>query len=80
VSHAPSAEATARFVDKVQAALVGTVWTGSCDNWYKAGGMAIVWPWFDKEHREMFEAVDLDDLDIAPLKRTGFVREPVDAP
>jgi cation diffusion facilitator CzcD-associated flavoprotein CzcO len=70
VSHAPTVAATERFIKLVQTALPPTVWAGDCDNWYKAGGNAIVWPWLEKEHREMFEHVELSDLVIARLERT----------
>lgn len=82
VAHAPTVAATERFRRMVENALPGTVWAGECDNWYKAGGTPILWPWLEKEHREMFEHVTLSDLVITRLERaevregTGFVREP----
>jgi cation diffusion facilitator CzcD-associated flavoprotein CzcO len=63
VAFAPSADATERFRRLVEHGIVGTIWAGSCDNWYKVDGRAVIWPWLEKEHRAMFESINLEDLE-----------------
>jgi cation diffusion facilitator CzcD-associated flavoprotein CzcO len=67
VALAPTQAALERFQDGIDRQVPQTVWSDGCDSWYKAGGKAIIWPWFDKEHREMFDDVALADLEVVPL-------------
>ena len=66
VAVAPTEVATRRFVDRVHAALPGTVWVG-CSNWYSdQTGTPILWPMPHDEHGEMFEDDAPEDLEFIP--------------
>ncbi|MGH7089691.1 MAG: flavin-containing monooxygenase [Stellaceae bacterium] len=67
VAVAPTAEATRRFVDRLDAAFPSTVWVG-CRNWYNDGhGTPILWPLPQEEHRSFLSRVVPDDLELIPV-------------
>ena len=69
VAIAPSAEATRKFVDRLDNAFPGTVWVG-CKNWYSdQHGTPILWPLTQDEHRAFFEREATGDLEIVPVGR-----------
>jgi hypothetical protein len=75
VALAPTAAATDRFCAAVREALPYTVWADGCDNWYKGrSDTAVLWPWFDKEHKALFDDLALDDLQTVPLRPAAFER------
>lgn len=64
---APSAAALDRFLAKMKAALPGTVWTQGCKNWYSdQEGTPILWPFPQEDHKRLFEADALEDLEFTP--------------
>ncbi len=63
----PTVQATDAFRRWVSAEVPETVWAYSCDSWYKdhGDGEAIIWPWYDTEHEEMFADFAVDDLELS---------------
>ncbi len=73
VAIAPTAEATERFVDRMDGAFPGTVWVG-CKNWYSdQRGTPILWPLPQDEHKAFFERVATEDLQLIPVSRSDTV-------
>jgi cation diffusion facilitator CzcD-associated flavoprotein CzcO len=67
VAVSPTEDATERFRERLDAAIPQTVWASGCDNWYKGHGRTpLIWPWYDKEHENMFADLSLDDLEMVP--------------
>jgi cation diffusion facilitator CzcD-associated flavoprotein CzcO len=67
VAIAPTAEATQRFVARLDAAFPGTVWVG-CKNWYSdQHGTPILWPLPQDAHKEFFARVETADLQFIPV-------------
>jgi cation diffusion facilitator CzcD-associated flavoprotein CzcO len=63
----PSQAATQRFVERMRAALPGTVWVG-CKNWYSdSSGTPILWPLPQDDHTAMLSRVAEEDLEFVSL-------------
>ena len=67
VAIAPTAEATQKFLARLDAAFPGTVWVG-CRNWYAdQSGTPILWPLPQDEHKEFFARIATEDLEFFPV-------------
>jgi cation diffusion facilitator CzcD-associated flavoprotein CzcO len=63
----PSAAATRRFVDRMRAALPGTVWVG-CRNWYSdQQETPILWPLPQDDHTALLAQVATEDMEFLPV-------------
>ena len=64
----PTRAATDRFVERMRAALKGTVWVG-CSNWYSdQSGTPVLWPLPQDEHKRLLERVVVEDFEFLPIK------------
>ena len=73
IAIAPTAEATKKFVERMDSAFPGTVWVG-CKNWYSdQHGTPILWPLPQDEHKAFFEHIATEDLQFIPS--TGAATE-----
>lgn len=60
----PTREATDRFVQRIEAALPGTVWVG-CRNWYADQSMTpVLWPLPQDDHTRLLERVVVGDFEL----------------
>jgi cation diffusion facilitator CzcD-associated flavoprotein CzcO len=67
----PTAEATKKFLDRMDSAFPGTVWVG-CRNWYSdQHGTPILWPLPQDEHKAFFERIATEDLQFIPVDRAA---------
>jgi cation diffusion facilitator CzcD-associated flavoprotein CzcO len=65
--YAPTAEATAKFVEQVRTALPGTTYSEGA-NWYsQTVGVPIIWPFTRAEHEAQYAELQLSDFDAYPL-------------
>lgn len=63
----PSMQATQKFVDRMRAALPGTVWVG-CQNWYAdQESTPILWPLPQDDHTAMMSDVNIEDMEFIPI-------------
>jgi cation diffusion facilitator CzcD-associated flavoprotein CzcO len=68
VAVAPTAQATKKFVDRLDAAFPGTVWVG-CRNWYAdQHGTPILWPLPQDAHKDFFADIAAEDLEFIPVR------------
>jgi cation diffusion facilitator CzcD-associated flavoprotein CzcO len=72
--YAPTAEATAKFLAHVKAALPGTTYSEGA-NWYsQTVGVPVIWPFTRAEHEAQYTDLHLSDYDPYPL--AGEVNAP----
>ena len=65
--YAPSAEATGKFVDSINAALPGTTYSEG-KNWYsQTVGVPIIWPFTRAEHEAQYAELRMSEFDAFPL-------------
>jgi cation diffusion facilitator CzcD-associated flavoprotein CzcO len=68
VAIAPTEAATEKFLARLDAAFPDTVWVG-CKNWYAdQAGRPILWPLPQNEHKEFFEHLATDELEVTPVE------------
>lgn len=69
VAMAPRADVTARRLAEMRAAAANTVWVSGCKSWYlDKEGVPGLYPWEPSRfYREMRDAPDLADFELAPL-------------
>jgi hypothetical protein len=65
----PTAAATQRFVQRLDAAFPDTVFVG-CRNWYAdRTGTPILWPLPQDAHEEFFDEIAWDDFEVSAIDR-----------
>lgn len=80
VSVAPTAAATARWLEQVRAGMPGTVWATGCASWYLgAGEVPVLWPYDRHAWRELLREPDLDDFEIRREPARAAARAPEQA-
>ena len=64
----PTATATERFVQRMHAALPGTVWVG-CRNWYSdQQDTPILWPLPQDDHTSLLSDIAIEDMQFIPIE------------
>ena len=75
VAIAPTEAATEKFLARLDEAFPETVWVG-CKNWYSdQAGRPILWPLPQNEHKDFFEQLPADELELTPVAREGVAAE-----
>ena len=65
VSVAPTAEATARWLDYIRDGMPGTVWASGCNSWYLGDGdVPVLWPYDRRAWRAALERPELGDYEV----------------
>jgi cation diffusion facilitator CzcD-associated flavoprotein CzcO len=68
VSAAPTAAATARWLDYIRAGMPGTVWASGCNSWYLGeGDTPVLWPYDRRAWHAALRTPDLDDYELRTL-------------
>ena len=67
----PTATATELFVQRMHAALPGTVWVG-CRNWYSdQQDTPILWPLPQDDHTSLLSDIAIEDMQFIPIEDTA---------
>jgi cation diffusion facilitator CzcD-associated flavoprotein CzcO len=65
VSVAPTAEATARWLDYIREGMPGTVWASGCNSWYLGDGdTPVLWPYDRRAWHATLRRPQLADYDV----------------
>jgi len=68
VAFEPTERATSAFRARLEELIPRTVWGDGCNNWYTGrNGIPVIWPWFEKEHKELFDDLAEQELARIPL-------------
>jgi cation diffusion facilitator CzcD-associated flavoprotein CzcO len=69
VSVAPTAEATARWLDYIRAGMPGTVWASGCNSWYLGDGeVPVLWPYDRRAWHRLLRRPELADYERVPAR------------
>lgn len=72
VSVAPTAAATARWLDYIRAGMPGTVWASGCNSWYLgAGDTPVLWPYDRRAWQAILRRPELADYDVRTAVTAG---------
>jgi cation diffusion facilitator CzcD-associated flavoprotein CzcO len=65
VSVAPTAEATARWLDYIRVGMPGTVWASGCTSWYLGDGdTPVLWPYDRRRWHAALRRPELGDYEV----------------
>ncbi len=69
---APTAEATDRFVERLEEGMPNTTFV-ACSNWYSdKTGTPILWPYSQDDHKAFLSAVNWDDFEVTPVRTASL--------